>query len=143
MISGAVPPAHLIDGYRGAFSDRQPPMYFRLGGGTIKGISRPGHVVWSRVYVEDGRLNFDTGLAESVSLPDAETEERWNLTTPQWPLMHAVLKGVSRDQMMAKHKSNHIQVAYAPTRGAARHAMFAKAVAMKELGLRVFVCGDV
>jgi hypothetical protein len=28
--------------------------------------------------------------------------------------MHAVLKGISRDQMMARHKSNHIQVVYAP-----------------------------
>ena len=33
--------------------------------------------------------------------------------TPQWPIMHAVLHGVSRDQMMARHKANHIQVAYA------------------------------
>ena len=43
LISGAVPPAHLIGGYRGATSERQPPMYFRLGGGTIKGVSKPGH----------------------------------------------------------------------------------------------------
>ena len=28
-ISGAVPPNHLIDGYRGAVGERQPPMYFR------------------------------------------------------------------------------------------------------------------
>jgi len=26
-------------------------MYFRLGGGTLKGISKPGEVVWSRVFV--------------------------------------------------------------------------------------------
>ena len=35
-------------------------------------------------------------------------------TTPQWPIMHAVTHGVTRDQMMARHKANHIQVAYAP-----------------------------
>ena len=93
LISGAVPPAHLIDGYRGASSERQPPMYFRLGGGTLKGVSRPGHIVWSRVFVEGGRLKFDTGLGEVVALPAEETEERWRLTTPQWPIMHAVLKG--------------------------------------------------
>ena len=29
-------------------SERQPPMYFRLGGGTLKGISKPGEIVWSR-----------------------------------------------------------------------------------------------
>ena len=38
-ISGSVPPQHLIGGYAGAISERQPPMYFRLGGGTIKGIA--------------------------------------------------------------------------------------------------------
>src|SRR5215467_1164226 len=48
-ISGAVPPAHLEGGFKGASSERQPPMYFRLGGGTIKGVSKPGHIVWSRV----------------------------------------------------------------------------------------------
>ncbi len=142
LISGAVPPAHLVGGYRGASSERQPAMYFRLGGGTIKGISKPGWIVWSRVFVEGGKLKFDTGLAEVVSLPQAETEDRWNLTTPQWPIMHAVLQGVTRDQMMARHKSNHIQVVYAPDRAAARNGLFAKAAAMAELGLEVAVCGD-
>jgi hypothetical protein len=142
MISGAVPPAHLVDGYEGALSQRQPAMYFRLGGGTIKGVSRPGWVVWSRVYIADGKLCYDTGLAEVVALPEAETEERWSLTTPQWPIMHAVLQGVTRDQMMARHKSNHIQVVYAPDRDDARRGMYAKAAAMNELGLRVAFCGE-
>jgi len=53
-------------------------------------------------------------LGEVVHLPQEETEERWKLTTPQWPVMHAILKGVGRDQMMARHQSNHIQVVYAP-----------------------------
>ena len=30
------------------------PMYFRLGGGTLKGVCKPGAVVWSRVFVEGG-----------------------------------------------------------------------------------------
>ncbi len=116
-------------------------MYFRLGGGSIKGVSKPGHVVWSRVFVADSRLHFDTGLAEVVQLPRSETEERWELTTSQWPIMHAALQGVSRDQMMARHKSNHIHVAYAPDAASARKAMFTKAAAMKELGLKVSFCG--
>ena len=119
-ISGAVPPAHFAGGWAGATSERQPPMYFALGGGTIKGVSKPGWVVWSRVFVEPGRLCFDTGLAEVVGLPAAETVDRWKLTTPQWPVMHAVLQGVTRDQMMARHKSNHIQVAYATDRSLGR-----------------------
>ena len=64
-ISGSVPPEHLIGGYAGAVSERQPPMYFPLGGGTIKGISKPGWVVWSRIFVADGKLNADMGVAES------------------------------------------------------------------------------
>ena len=93
--------------------------------------------------VSDGELNFDTGLAEVVKLPAEETEERWRLTTQEWPIMHAVLQGITRDQMMARHKANHIQVAYAPDKGAARRALFAKAAAMDELGINVFLCGEV
>jgi hypothetical protein len=143
LISGAAPPEHFIGGFKGTFSDRQPSMYFRLGGGTVRGISKPGWIVWSRVFVESGQLKFDTGLAEVVKLPEAETAERWRLTTPQWPIMHAVLQGISRDQMMARHKSNHIQVVYAPDEAAAKLALLTKASAMKELGLEVFICGDI
>ena len=113
-ISGAVPPEHLIGGYAGAVSERQPAMYFRLGGGSLKGVSKPGEIVWSRIFVESGKLNADIGRAKVVELPQEETERRWRITTPQWPIMHAVLYGVTRDQLMARHKSNHVQVAYAP-----------------------------
>jgi hypothetical protein len=143
LISGAAPPAHFIGGWKGASSERQPPMYFRLGGGTLKGISKPGHIVWSRVFVMDGKLHCDIGVAEVVKLPPAETERRWQETTSQWPIMHAVLKGVSRDQMMARHKSNHIQVVYTPNEKQAHRAARIKAAAMAELGLRVSLCGDV
>ncbi len=149
-ISGAVPPAHLIDGYAGTVSERQPPMYFRLGGGTVKGISKPGVVVWSRIYVEGAtreapgaseKLKADLGLADCVELPIEETERRWQITTPQWPIMHAVTRGVSRDQMMARHKANHIQVAYAPDEASAKKALAAKASAFDELGIEVSICG--
>lgn len=140
-ISGAAPPEHFEDGYRGAIGERQPPMYFPLGGSTITGVSKPGWIVWSRVFMEKGKLNFDTGLAEVVALPRAEIEERWRLTTPQWPMMNAVLKGITRDQMMSRHKSNHIQVAYAPNQEDARRALYAKGAAMQELGLNVHICG--
>jgi hypothetical protein len=142
-ISGAVPPAHLVNGFRGAVSERQPPMYFPAGGGTIKGVSRPGQVIWSRVFVEKGRLGFDIGLGECVALPPEENEERWRLTTPQWPIMNLVMKGVSRDQFMGRHKANHIQVAYAPDRAGARKALWAKAAAMDALGMKVSICGEV
>ena len=143
LISGAAPPEHFIGGWSGASSERQPSMYFRLGGGTLKGISKPGWIVWSRVYVADDELKFDTGLAEVVSLPAEETQDRWNLTTSQWPIMHAILQGVDRDQMMARHQSNHIQVAYAPTKALARRALYTKAAAMNALGLDVALCGKI
>jgi L-fucose isomerase-like protein len=140
-ISGSVPPAHLIGGYAGATSERQPPMYFRLGGGSIKGVSKPGEVVWSRIFVEDGKLHADLGRAKVVELPREETERRWQITTPQWPIMHAVLYGVSRDQLMARHKSNHVQVAYAPGADGAKLALAAKAAMFREMGIQVSVCG--
>src|SRR5579863_10178335 len=140
-ISGAAPPRHFIDGYRGTVSERQPPMYFRLGGGTVKGISKPGEIVWSRVFVDDGTLRADLGRAKVVELPQEETERRWRITTPQWPIMHAVTYGITRDQMMARHKANHIQVAYAPDADAANLALAAKAATFREMGLDVSICG--
>ena len=41
------------------------------------------------------------------------TERRWRITTPQWPIMHVILQGISRDQFMARHHANHVNVAYA------------------------------
>jgi len=140
-ISGSVPPAHLIDGWAGAVSERQPAMYFPNGGGTIKGVSKPGEIVWSRIFVEDDRLKMDLGRAGVVKLPPTETERRWQETTPQWPIMHAVTYGVSRQQMMARHKSNHIQVAYADSAEEADRAMLAKAAMAEALGMEVAVCG--
>ena len=119
-------------------------MYFRLGGGTVKGVSKPGEIVWSRVFVEDGKLCTATSAsAKVVELPQEETERRWSETTPQWPIMHAVLYGVTRDQMMARHKSNHIQVVYAPNEKQAHRACRIKAAMLAELGLEVHLCGDV
>lgn len=141
QISGAVPASHLVNGYAGAVSERQPPMYFRLGGGTIKGVCKPGEVVWSRVYLEDGALQVDLGRATAILLPEEETQRRWQEVTSQWPVMHAILHGVTQNQFMARHPSNHVNVAYAPTAEAADKAMQAKAVMFHEMGLRVHFCG--
>jgi hypothetical protein len=140
-ISGAVPPQHLTGGYAGAVSERQPPMYFRLGGGTVKGVCKPGEIVWSRIFVDNGVLKADLGRAKAVALPPEETERRWQITTPQWPIMHAVTYGITRDQMMARHKANHIQVAYAPDAERANLALAVKAATFREMGLDVSICG--
>lgn len=143
LISGAAPASHFIGGYAGASSERQPPMYFPKGGGTLKGVSKPGEIVWSRVYVWNGALHADMGRATVVELPEAETERRWEATTPQWPIMHAVLHGVSRDQMMARHKANHLNVAYTPSASDADKALAAKAAMLNAMGIQVHLCGDV
>jgi len=142
-ISGSVPPSHLTGGYAGTVSERQAPMYFALGGGTIKGVSKPGPVVWSRVFLMDGMLQVDIGRATSIELPEAETQRRWEATSSNWPIMHAVLHGVSRDQFMARHRSNHIQVVYAPDEETADRALAAKAAMLDALGVKVNLCGDV
>ncbi len=140
-ISGAAPPNHFIGGYRGATSERQPAMYFPRGGGTLKGISKPGEIVWSRIFIESNKLKADLGRATVLELPKEEVDRRWKLTTPQWPIMNAVLHGVSRDQLMARHKSNHIQVAYGKDARSTDEAMLAKAVAFRDLGIEVYLCG--
>jgi hypothetical protein len=140
-ISGAVPASHLKGGYSGACSERQPPMYFRLGGGTLKGICKPGPIVWSRIFVQGGKLHADIGRATVIELPKEETVRRWKETTPQWPIMHAVLHGITRDQFMARHHANHLNVAYAPSPEVADKALAAKAAMMAAMGIEVSLCG--
>jgi L-fucose isomerase-like protein len=141
-ISGAVPASH-NGGYDKSYSMRQPSMYFPLGGGTLSGVSRPGEIVWSRVFLLEGALHVDLGRGTVVELPEAETQRRLDATTPQWPIMHAVLHGVGRDQLMARHKANHLNVVYAPDPATADQALTAKAAFFAELGLQVHLCGDV
>ncbi len=141
-ISGAVPASHLIGGYAGAVGERQPPMYFPRGGSTLKGVSRRGEIVWSRIFVQNDALQMDIGRGGVVSLPAEEIDRRWRATTRQWPVMHAVLYGVSRNQLMAKHQANHIQVVYTPGAPEATQGLVMKAAMARELGLRVNLCGD-
>jgi hypothetical protein len=141
-ISGSVPAAH-HGGYDKSYSMRQPPMFFPLGGGTLSGVSKPGEIVWSRVFIMDGSLHVDLGRASVRELPTEETQRRLDATTPQWPIMHAVLHGVDRDQFMARHKANHLNVAYAPDAATADLALVAKAAMFAELGLTVHLCGEV
>jgi hypothetical protein len=142
LISGAAPPAHFIDGWAGAEGFRQPAMYFPSGGSTLRGISRPGEIVWSRIYVENDALHMDIGRGRVVQLPREETERRWQATTPEWPIMHGVLYGVSRDALMAKHKSNHILVVYSNSPAAADFTLQAKSMLAHELGINVNLCGN-
>ncbi|MFM7108659.1 MAG: fucose isomerase [Planctomycetaceae bacterium] len=144
-ISGGAPPAHFTGGWKGAQGFRQPPMYFRLGGSTLAGVSRPGEIVWSRIWVDGTggteKLRMDIGRAGVVRLPEEETRRRLEATTKEWPIMHAVTYGVSRDQLMARHKANHVQVAYAGDAAGAEKAALMKAAVARQLGIDVSFCG--
>lgn len=142
-ISGAVPPAHIKGEYAGAVSKQQDRMYFPLGGGTLSGVCKPGEIVWSRVYQQGDALHADIGRGACVELPEEETRRRLHMTTQVWPIMHGILYGVSRDQLMARHKSNHLNVAYVPSAEAGDRALMVKAVMFSEMGINVHLCGDV
>ncbi len=141
LISGAAPPAHFVSGWKGTHGYRQPAMYFPNGGSTMHGVSKPGEIIWSRIYVANNSLHMDIGRGGVVELSDSETRMRLDSTTPQWPIMHAVTYGVSRDQLMAKHQANHVQVAYANDAKSADECMLTKASMAAALGIHVNVCG--
>jgi hypothetical protein len=111
-ISGAVPFAHLKGGIAGATGYRQSPMYFPRGGATITGQCKAGRFVWARAHYEGTQVVLHAGTGHAVELPEAEFERRRRATSWEWPLMNCTLDGVSRDQLMAGHQSNHITVAY-------------------------------
>ena len=91
--------------------------------------------------MEDNKLKMDLGRAKVIELPQEETQRRLDETTPQWPIMHAVTYGVSRDQMMARHKANHLNVAYAENAEQANLCLVTKAELAKKLGMEVYICG--
>ena len=111
-ISGSVPFEHLKGGIAGATGHRQPAMYFPKGGSTIAGQGKAGRLIWGRAHYEGTTVHLHVGTAHAVELPTQEFQRRLDATTKQWPLLNAVLDGVSRDQLMAGHQSNHITVAY-------------------------------
>jgi hypothetical protein len=139
-ISGSVPAEH-NGGWDKSHGYRQAPMYFSKGGSTLSGISKAGEIVWSRIYIAKDELYMDIGRGEAIDLPKEECKRRLESTTPVWPLMNGILYGVTRDQMMAKHQANHIQVVYATNASSADNSLYARAAMASHLGIKVNVCG--
>ena len=110
-ISGGAPPAH-FGGWANAKVYRQPRMYFPLGGGTCSGVCKPGVITWARFYEQFGEIGMDCGTGEVIELPQAETQDRLEKTTAEWPIANAYIPGYGRDQCMATHMSNHITIGY-------------------------------
>nr|WP_274636314.1 fucose isomerase [Microbacterium bovistercoris] len=141
-ISGSVPASHL-GGWDKAEGWRQGHVFFPAGGATINGVSKPGEVVLSRVYIADGALHADLFRGSVVALPEEESQRRKDVTNPEWPIANVVLHGQTRDQFMARHKANHAQLAYAPDAATADKALAAKAAMFDGMGIRVHLVGDV
>ena len=141
-ISGSVPASHL-GGYDKAHSMRQSYYFFPLGGGTLSGVSKPGEIVWSRVFIMDGELHVDLGRGTCIEMPAEEVQRRLDSTNPEGPIMNAALHGVGRDQLMARHKANHLNVAYATDAETADKALVAKAAMFEAMGYKVHLAGDV
>ncbi len=138
----SVPASHL-GGWDKAEGWRQGHVFFPAGGSTINGVSKPGEVVLSRVFIADGVLQADIFRASVIELPDEETQRRKDATNPEWPIAHVVLHGVSRDQFMARHKANHAQLVYAPDAETADKALVAKAAMLQGMGIKVNLVGEV
>lgn len=111
-ISGAVPFAHLKGGIAGSTGYRQPSMFFPYGGSTIAGQGKAGRFIWARAHYENTQVIMHIGTGTAVELPTEEFERRRKATNYEWPLLNAVLDGVSRDDLMAGHQSNHLSIAY-------------------------------
>lgn len=111
-ISGAVPFAHLKGGIAGATGYRQPAMFFPYGGSTIAGQGKAGRFIWARAHYEGTQVVMHIGTGTGVELPEGEFERRRRATNYEWPLLNAVLDGVSRNDLMAGHQSNHLTIAY-------------------------------
>jgi len=141
-LSGNTPAGHMENGWADMHAERQPYDYFPENGICTKGTAKSGEIIWSRAYIDQGELCMDLGRGTAVELPPEESDRIWEATTKEWPLMHGITYGVTRDQMMAKHKSNHITVSYAPDAPMANEIMFAKAAMAHELGLKVNICGS-
>lgn len=141
-LSGNTPAGHMENGWADMRAERQPYDYFPENGICTKGTTKSGELVWSRIYIDQGELCIDVGRGAAAELPPEESDRIWEATTKEWPLMHAITYGVTRDQMMAKHKSNHITVSYAPDAAAANEIMFAKAAMAHELGFKANICGS-
>lgn len=140
-ISGSVPGSHL-GGWDHAEGWRQGPVFFPAGGSTINGVSKPGEVVISRVFIADGILQADIFRGTVIELPADETQRRKDATNPEWPIAHVVLHGVTRDQFMARHKANHAQLVYAPDGDTADKALIAKAAMFDRIGVKVNLVGE-
>ncbi|MDR3108540.1 MAG: fucose isomerase [Planctomycetaceae bacterium] len=136
-----VPPQLLDLGWKGMNIVRQLPQFSKQGGGIMHGMCKSGEIVWSRMFMERGRLCMDIGRGRALKLQHEEVRRRRMLCTQDWTIMNAILTGVTKDNLVARNRSNYINVAYADTPKNADHLMAVKAAMVTALGVEVYLCG--
>ncbi len=142
LLSGSAPASHFENGYAGAVGYRQNPVYFPYGGATLAGVGKAGEVVVSRVYIADnGKLSMNIMRGRTVTLPEGETKDRLDKTEKSWPIKHLIRDGVDRDAMLG-HPSNHETILYASSKETADKMALAKAAMAHDMGMEVFLWGD-
>lgn len=105
--SGALAPYFACGSHeslKGAWSERQPYMYFKQGGGTCSVVCRiPGTVTWARFSYRNHSLYLCAGRG----VTDVPTEDEWRKRSarcnPEWPHWYLKLCG----KLEWKINSNH------------------------------------
>ncbi len=105
--SGALAPFFAYgrdDSLTGSWSERQPPMYFKEGGGTSSVVVRiPGVVTWARFSYRDHKLYLAAGRGVTDVPTTAQWKERSQRCDPEWPHWYIKLCG----RVEWKLNSNH------------------------------------
>jgi L-fucose/D-arabinose isomerase len=82
------------DSLAGAWSERQPAVYFKQGGGTCSVVvRRPGVVTWARFSYRDHKLYLAAGRGVTDVPSEADWQERSRNCDPQWPHWYLKLCG--------------------------------------------------
>ena len=130
-ISGSVPVLHNGGSRSTRTALRQPPTR-----PPPRGVSKPGEIVWSRVFHRPRppahRPRPWLGARGAAKYTQPATR-----APPAPGVAHSTeaLHGVSRDELMARHKANHVQASDALNATAAHQTLRAKAALFAELGL--------
>ncbi|MBI3558405.1 MAG: hypothetical protein HY074_19220 [Deltaproteobacteria bacterium] len=92
------------DSLKGAWSERQTPMYFVEGGGTSSVVVRkPGVVTWARFGYKNNRMYLSAGRG-MTDVPTAEQwRERSEKCSPDWPHWYLRLCGRVEEKLNSNH----------------------------------------
>ncbi len=92
------------DSFKGAWTQRQTPMYFAAGGGTCTlVVKKPGTVTWARYSYQDGQLYLCAGRG----ITDVPTEQEWldrsEKCSRDWPQWYLKLCGNIENHLNTNH----------------------------------------